>query len=112
MDEKTKEILEIEKEIEAALWTLEVRGENEKAYEVYLEAETKLGEIEITNEEPAYSEQQRVLAYCLMRQGNFLRQMGRSKEALTLSEREMKAARASKDEITLARSLMSNGARN
>ena len=45
----------------------------------------------------------------LMRQGNILRQMGKSGQALALSEREIAAARASQNGITLARSLMSNG---
>jgi hypothetical protein len=109
MEEKTKEIQGIEKEIEDALWSLEMHDEIEKAYGAYVAAETKLEALEITTEEPAYTEQQRVLAYCLMRQGNLLRQKGRAKEALALSEREMLAARASKNEIVLARSLMSNG---
>jgi hypothetical protein len=109
MSEKIKEIQSIEQEIEAALWSLELHDEIEKTYEAYLEAETKLEELAITTEDPAYAEKQRVLAYCLMRQGNLLRQKGRSGEAFALSEREMIAARASKDEIMLARSLMSNG---
>ena len=109
MDEKTKEINEIENQIEDALWSLELHGEIEKALEIYLEVETKLRALELTIEDPAYTEQQRVLAYCLMRQGNLLRQKGKSEEALALSEREIVAARASKDEIMLARSLMSNG---
>jgi len=44
-----------------------------------------------------------------MRQGNILRQMGQTLEALELGEREIPAAQASGDELTLARSLMSNG---
>ncbi len=109
MDEKSIEIKEIEDQIEDALWSLELHDELDKALEIYLEAETKLGALGTTTEEPANPEQQRVLAYCLMRQGNLLRQKGESEEALALSEREIVAARASKDEITLARSLMSNG---
>ena len=66
----------------------------------------KLG---ISVDDPAYTEEQRVLSYCLMRQGNILRQMEKPQQALEISEREISAARASGDEITLARSLMSNG---
>ena len=109
MDDKTKEIKEIENQIEEALWSLEVHDEIEKALEIYLAAETKLGALDLTPEEPEYHEYQRVLAYCLMRQGNLLRQKGKPEEALALSEREIVAARASKDDITLARSLMSSG---
>jgi tetratricopeptide (TPR) repeat protein len=92
-----------------ALWSLELHDEIKKALEIYLEAESKLNALDLTMDNPAYSEQQRVLSYCLMRQGNILRQMGKSEEALALSEREIAAARVSDNEIALARSLMSNG---
>jgi tetratricopeptide (TPR) repeat protein len=109
MVEIPKEIEEIENQIEEALWSLEMRDEKEKALEIYLEAELKLDALAITMEKSAYCEQQRVLSYCLMRQGNILRQMGKSEEALAISEREIAAARGSENEIALARSLMSNG---
>ena len=104
-----QEIEEIENQIEEALWSLEMHDEKEKALEIYLKAETKLDELALTMEESAFCEQQRVLSYCLMRQGNLLRQMGKSEEALAISEREIAAARGSENEIALARSLMSNG---
>lgn len=100
----------IENQIEEALWALEVHDEIEKALEAYQEAESKLTALALTADNPAYAEQQRVLAYCLMRQSNLLRQMDKPEEAFALSERELKAARLSGDEITLARSLMSTGA--
>ncbi len=109
MDEKSKEIKEIENHIEDALRSLELHDEIERALRIYREAVKKLAALDITIGEPAYTEQQRVLAYCLMRQSNLLRQKGESEEALALGEREIAAARASEDEITLARSLMSNG---
>jgi len=105
-----KEIEEIENQIEEALWSLEMRDEKEEALEIYLEAESKLDALGTTMETSAYYEHQRVLSYCLMRQGNILRQMGKSEEALAISEREIAAARVSENEIALARSLMSNGA--
>ena len=58
---------------------------------------------------PAYAEQQRVLSYCLMRQGNILRMLQRPQEALEIGKREITAARLSGDEIALGRSLMSTG---
>lgn len=109
MNGKVAEIKEIEKMIEETLWTLEVNDEIEEALGAYLEAETKLGEISVSNDKPAYFEMQRVLAYCLMRQSNLLRQMGKAEEALVLGDREIVAAKASKDDIALTRSLMSNG---
>jgi tetratricopeptide (TPR) repeat protein len=109
MTDISDKIKAIAEQIEQALWGLEVHEELEKALEVYLEAEAKLVHLEITPDNPAYAEQQRVLAYCLMRQANILRQIGKPGEAFALSEQEITAARASGDEITLARSLMSNG---
>ncbi len=105
----SKEIEEIENQIEEALWSLELHDEIYKAFAVYLEAESKLEDLDVTKESPAYFEQQRVLSYCLMRQGNILRQMGKVQESLALSEREIAAARISGNDIALARSLMSNG---
>jgi tetratricopeptide (TPR) repeat protein len=106
----TLEIIKsLENQIEEALWALEVHEELDKALEVYQAAQQKLTALELSAEDPAYPEQQRVLAYCLMRQGNLLRQMDKSAEAFVLSERELAAARLSGDQITLARSLMSSG---
>jgi tetratricopeptide (TPR) repeat protein len=103
------ELQEIENQIERALWTFEMQGRIDKALEIYQQAEANLVDLSITTADAAYSEQQRVIAYCLMRQGNIFRQREEYGVALDLSEREIAAARASKDEIMLARSLMSNG---
>jgi len=105
----SEKIKEIENQIEKALWEVELKEELERALEIYQEAEAKLEALGIEAEKPAYAEQQRVLSYCLMRQGNILRQQEKPQEALVLGEREIAAARASGDEITLARSLMSSG---
>ena len=110
MNEILENIKGIEDQIEGALWSLEVHDEIEKALEAYQDAESKLTALVLPLEHPAYAEQQRVLAYCLMRESNLLRQMDKPEEAFALSERELTAARLSDDEITLARSLMSNGA--
>jgi len=109
MDEMLEVIQEIEQEIDQAMWSFEVHDEIDRAYDIYVQAEIKLVRLEMPTDHSAYPEQQRVLAYCLMRQGNILRQKERPEEALALSEREIIAARASNDAIMLARSLMSNG---
>jgi tetratricopeptide (TPR) repeat protein len=80
-----------------------------KALQAYQDAEGKLIALGIGEDNPAYPEQQRVLSYNLMRQENILRQLGKPEEALELGNREIAAARASGDEITLGRALMSNG---
>ena len=109
MIELSEKVKEIENQIEKALWDFELHDELDKALEIYRGAEAKLEGLDITTENPAYGEQQRVLSYCLMRQGNILRQTEKPEEALVLGAREIAAARNSRDGITLGRSLMSNG---
>jgi len=98
-----------EERIEEALQSSEIVGELDPAFAVYRAVESELSGMGVLPEHAAESERQRVLAYCLMRLGNILRQMGEPEKALELSEQEILAARASGDELTLARSLMSNG---
>lgn len=109
MNKRTEKTKQIENQIEKALWDFEVRDKLDEALNVYQEAEVELEALGITADDPEHTEQQRVLAYCLMRQGNILRQKGKMQEAALLGEREIAAARACGDEITLARALMSNG---
>ena len=109
MSELLESIEQFEGQIEQALTSLEIPGEIEKALAVYQNVEVGLEALSITNDQPEYPEYQRVLAYCLMRESNLLRQLDRSQEAMTISEREIVAARASGNSVTLARSLMSFG---
>ena len=110
MNETIMQIKQIEDQIEEALWNFETAGENRQALSAYQQAETRLEALGISAGEADFAEYQRVLAYCLMRQGNILRQSGQNQEAMALSEREIVAARACGDPITLARSLISAGA--
>lgn len=105
----TKTIKQCEDEIENALVSLEQAGQLNEALAVYRDVETTLEALDITPGNRAYTQKQRVLAYCLMRQVNILRQLGKIEEASALSERELSAARSSEDEVTIARSLMSYG---
>jgi tetratricopeptide (TPR) repeat protein len=109
MSKSSDQIKTIEDQIEKALWELEVHDKLEQALNIYTQAETDLHNLGIQEANPDFAKQQRVLSYCLMRQGNILRQLGKTQDALLLGEREIAAARASGDEITLARALMSNG---
>jgi hypothetical protein len=104
-----EQIKAIENQIEAALWDSEVHEDLEKALDAYQDAEAKLTALGLEEGNPAYAEQQRVLSYCLMRQGNILRMLKRPQDALEIGKREITAARASGDEIALGRSLMSTG---
>ncbi len=109
MTDSRQLVNEVEKRVEKALWELELHDHLDEAQQVYLEAEKALDSMDIHPGDPAYSEQQRVLSYCLMRQGNILRQQGKPAQALDLSEQEVAAARACGDELTLARAVTSNG---
>jgi tetratricopeptide (TPR) repeat protein len=109
MDETANTIKDIEAQIEKALWEHEVHSQLADALQIYRDVENKLDNMAIDPSHADYAEQQRVLSYCLMRQGNILRQQGKPDEALAMGEREIAAARISGDEITLAHSLMSNG---
>jgi hypothetical protein len=81
----------------------------DEALAIYRQSEQELNRLEIRMDDPTYREQQRVLSYCLMREVNILRQLGKPDEANGLSEQELVAARKSGDDITLARALMSAG---
>jgi len=109
LTEASQQIKVIEQQIDKALWDLEIKEQLDPALKVYQESEVKLLELHIAPDDPAFADQQRVLAYCLMRQGNILRQVDKPQQALALGEREVAAARASGDQITLSRSLMSFG---
>lgn len=106
MEEKT--LTYCEDKIEKTI-SLEQSGQLNEALTAYREVEAVIEALNINPGDLLYAEKQRVLAYCLMRQVNVLRQLGQVEEALALSERELSAARASQDEITFARSLMSHG---
>jgi len=109
MTEPSQAITVIEEQIDKALWDLEIKEQLDPALKVYQESEVQLMKLGIAPDDQAYADQQRVLAYCLMRQGNILRQVGKPQQALELGEREVAAARASGDQITMSRSLMSYG---
>ncbi len=109
MEEISVKIRQYEEQIEEALQSLELSEKLDEALEAYRAVEVELEALGIAPGHPANAEKQGALAYCLMRQGNILRQMGEAEQALRLSEREIEAARASGDELTLARSLMSSG---
>jgi hypothetical protein len=104
-----QKLAQLESIIDSALQDQEMKEDLEGALEVYRRVEQALLEEKLGGSAEAEQERQRLLAYCLMRQGNIHRQLGNSVAASRLGQREMAAARASGDEITLARSLMSQG---
>ncbi len=109
MNQTTQTIQLIENRIENALHELEMHDKLDEAFAIYRQSEQELNRLEIRMDDPTYREQQRVLSYCLMREGNILRQLGKPDKANAFSEQELAAARWSGDDITLARALMSAG---
>jgi hypothetical protein len=109
MIDRIQKIVQLEALIDSALKEREMEGALDAALEVYMRAEEELLNLKLQNNQDAERERQRLLAYCLLRQGNVQRQLGNPEAATKLGRREVKAARASGDEITLARSLMSLG---
>ncbi len=109
MPSSLETIKTLEEGIERTLNSLEVKGQLPDALSGYRDIEGKILALHLGPQELGFSEQQRVLAYCLMREANLLRQLGSKEEAAKVGERELAAARRSGDSITLARSLMSNG---
>ena len=109
MDNIVDTISSYEQEIESALESYEQNENLGVALQVYQTVESRLLDLDLPPDHPAYPRMQAVLAYCLLREGNILRQSGQPQEAMLVSEREIAAARNSGDGITLARSLMSYG---
>lgn len=109
MDDIVDTINAYEEEIDSALETYEQNEKLDEALQVYLTVESKLLDLDLQPDHPAYPRMQAVLAYCLLREGNILRQSSQPQKAMQMSEREISAARNSGDDITLARSLMSYG---
>jgi len=109
MDNIVDTISAYEQEIESALESYEQNENLGVALQVYQTVESRLLDLDLPPDHPAYPRMQAVLAYCLLREGNILRQSGQPQEAMQLSAREITAARNSGDDITIARSLMSYG---
>jgi tetratricopeptide (TPR) repeat protein len=103
-------IQSLEDEIETALHQYEMQEQLQPALAAYFSVEERINNLEIAPGHPDYPAVQGTLAYCLMREGNILRQLGQVDQANLVNEREIAAARASGNRLTLGRSLMSSGA--
>lgn len=112
--EKPEEVLAViqrsEARIDSALVRFEQKERLVEALAAYQAEDSALMQLQLTAEHPHYRKAQSVHAQCLLRIGNMLRQLQRPQEALAVGQRELRAARAAGDTITLARTLISNGA--
>ncbi len=110
MNDIFSSIEQLETEIETILESDEQNERYDQALERYRQVEVQLLAMGLAPGDPGYQAQQGVLAYCLMRQANLLRISGQKAEAQALSQRGIAAARASGNDLALARSLLDLGA--
>jgi tetratricopeptide (TPR) repeat protein len=106
----TLRIEEAEARIDTTLEDLEKQQKTEEALKRYQVEVAVLEALETDPQGPDDAERHRVLAYGYLRMGNVLRQLGRADEALEAGEKELYHARASGDDLTLARTYMNFGA--
>ena len=97
-------------QIDSALVKFEQAERLLEALAAYRSVDSVLTRLELDVAHPHYRQKQRVHAQCLLRLGNMLRQLDQKDEARSVSQRELQAARAADDTLTLARTLISNGA--
>lgn len=108
---KITEIQQIEQKIEAALQQYEMKENLDQALEIYLDVEKELMNLQpISKGTQSYLEYNRVLSYVLLRLGNIYRVMKLIDKSVEIGKREIEASRNSGEEVTIARSLLSNGA--
>jgi tetratricopeptide (TPR) repeat protein len=103
----------LQQRTDKTLDTLERENRWEEALEIYHAAGAEVDALDIPRDDPAYRlayrEARRVRAYLYLREANALRALGRPGEATALGEKELEAATASGDGITIARSMFSLG---
>lgn len=93
--------------------TLERENRWAEALEIYHAAGAEVDALNVPRDDPAYGdayrEARRVRAYLYLREANALRALGRPAEAAALGEKELEAAMASRDMISIARAMFSLG---
>ena len=103
----------LQQRTDETLDTLERENRWEEALEIYHTAGAEVDALDIPRDDPAYKlayrEARRVRAYLYLREANALRALGRPAEATALGEKELEAALASGDGITIARAMFSLG---
>jgi hypothetical protein len=95
--------------IETTLWSLEQQEDWSGALSAYQRGTAMLDALMVPPGHAEYGHYNKVLAYSLMRQANALRVLKRPDEANALADRELAAARASGDGITMGQTLISYG---
>ncbi|MGH2521765.1 MAG: hypothetical protein ACRDH2_04595 [Anaerolineales bacterium] len=110
MPDLAARLREIEEKTDAALGPLEQEGQWAEALAVYQSAGGEVDALQIPKSNPAYKDAQRLRAYLYLREANALRALERYAEAEPLANRELDAAMASGDGLSIAQAMFSFGA--
>jgi len=102
-------VRELEGRTDEALGSLEQDGRWAEALEIYHAAGGEAEALEIPKADAAYPDARRLRAYLYLREANALRALGRAGEAAELGHRELDAAMASGDSLSIARAMFSLG---
>jgi len=100
---------EIEDRTEAALGALEQEERWPEALTIYAGAGAEVDGLGIPRGDPAHKPARRLRAYLYLREANALRALGRHAEAAPLADKELSAAMASGDHLSIARAMFSLG---
>jgi tetratricopeptide (TPR) repeat protein len=103
------QLKDLETRTEAVLGTLEQDGRWAEALQVYHDAGAAADALSVPRGDPAYKPARKLRAYLYLREANALRALGRQTEAQPLAERELSAAMASGDHLSIARAMLSLG---
>jgi hypothetical protein len=109
MNQTLEAIRAYEAQIRQAFAEIERSGRLSEALAAYQEIERGLEGLDVSPAGAAHHERQRALAACLDRQAHLLRQLGRLPEAGQAAARQLEAARASGELVTIAYALLSSG---
>ena len=99
----------MEQRTEAALGALEQEGRWAEALEIYHAAGMEVDQLDPPKTDTAYKEARKLRAFLYLREANALRALGRPAEAAGLGHRELEAAMASGDSLSMARAMFSLG---
>lgn len=105
----TAQLREIGSRTDAALGALEQEDHWTEALEIYHSVGAEVDALGIPRADAAYKDARKLRAYLYLREANALRALGRAGEAADLGHRELDAALASGDSLSIARAMFSLG---
>ncbi|MFE8700799.1 hypothetical protein ACFYKX_09245 [Cytobacillus sp. FJAT-54145] len=104
----SNKLLYLEEKIEETLVSFEQVDKYDRALQQYIQIENEIHKY-MKNNEVNFTQAQKLLAQCYLRQAGMLRELGRTEEANEINKKEMESARLSGSTIAYAQSLFSTG---